>query len=56
LHTEGVGLRGMRERIEALGGTLHQDSPEAQAGTRLSITLPLAANTRRQAAGTEPPG
>jgi len=56
LHTEGVGLRGMRERIEALGGTFRQGAPEAQAGTRLTITLPLAANTRRQAAGTEQPG
>jgi two-component system, NarL family, sensor histidine kinase DesK len=54
LHTEGAGLRGMRERIEALGGTLRQDSPEAQAGTRLTITVPLATNTARQAAGTEP--
>jgi two-component system sensor histidine kinase DesK len=42
LHEEGHGLRGMRERIEALGGTLVWD---AQAGTKLTITLPLAANT-----------
>ncbi len=35
---EGNGLRGMRERVEMLGGTLHRDS---QAGTRLTITLPL---------------
>ena len=35
---EGNGLRGMRERVEMLGGTLRRDS---QAGTRLSITLPL---------------
>jgi signal transduction histidine kinase len=28
----------MRERVEMLGGTLRRDS---QAGTRLSITLPL---------------
>jgi two-component system sensor histidine kinase DesK len=36
--TEGNGLRGMRERVEMLGGTLHRNS---QAGTRLTITLPL---------------
>ncbi len=37
-HNEGNGLRGMRERVEMLGGTLTRDS---QAGTRLTITLPL---------------
>ena len=37
-HNEGNGLRGMRERVEMLGGTLHRDS---QSGTRLTITLPL---------------
>jgi two-component system sensor histidine kinase DesK len=35
---EGNGLRGMRERVEMLGGTLSRDT---QAGTRLTITLPL---------------
>ena len=35
---EGNGLRGMRERVEMLGGTLVR---ETQAGTRLTITLPL---------------
>jgi len=35
---EGNGLRGMRERIEALGGTLERES---SAGTRLSIQFPL---------------
>ncbi len=35
---EGNGLRGMRERVEMLGGTLSHDS---QTGTRLTITLPL---------------
>jgi two-component system sensor histidine kinase DesK len=35
---EGNGLRGMRERVEMLGGTLHRNS---QAGTRLTITLPV---------------
>jgi len=36
---EGNGLRGMRERIEALGGTLERDT---RAGTRLRIEFPLA--------------
>jgi two-component system sensor histidine kinase DesK len=35
---EGNGLRGMRERVQMLGGTL---SCESQAGTKLTITLPL---------------
>ncbi|MGA7908393.1 MAG: sensor histidine kinase [Candidatus Sulfotelmatobacter sp.] len=35
---EGNGLRGMRERVEMLGGTLVRDT---EAGTRLTITLPL---------------
>jgi two-component system sensor histidine kinase DesK len=36
---EGNGLRGMRERLEALGGSLQR---QTQAGTRLVIHLPLA--------------
>jgi two-component system sensor histidine kinase DesK len=35
---EGNGLTGMRERVEALGGTLRR---ETKGGTRLQITLPL---------------
>lgn len=35
---EGIGLRGMRERVEMLGGTL---SRETNSGTRLTITLPM---------------
>ncbi len=35
---EGNGLRGMRERVEMLGGTLSRSS---EAGTTLTITLPL---------------
>ena len=35
---EGNGLRGMRERVEMLGGTLQRESG---SGTRLTITLPL---------------
>ena len=37
---EGNGLRGMRERIEALGGTLVRESNK---GTKLTIQFPLAA-------------
>jgi two-component system sensor histidine kinase DesK len=37
---EGNGLRGMRERIESLGGRL---SLESKDGTRLLIDLPLHA-------------
>ena len=36
--TEGNGIRGMRERIEALGGHVERSSEE---GTRIKITLPL---------------
>jgi two-component system, NarL family, sensor histidine kinase DesK len=36
--SEGNGLRGMRERVEMLGGTLTRDS---HSGTRLMITIPL---------------
>jgi len=35
---EGNGLRGMRERVEALGGTLVRDT---SSGTCLTITIPL---------------
>jgi two-component system, NarL family, sensor histidine kinase DesK len=35
---EGNGLRGMRERVEMLGGTLLR---ETSAGTKITITLPL---------------
>ena len=35
--TEGSGMRGMRERVAAAGGTLSYD---ASAGTRLTVTLP----------------
>lgn len=36
--TEGNGIRGMRERIEALGGSV---SRETSRGTRILVTLPL---------------
>jgi two-component system sensor histidine kinase DesK len=35
---EGNGLRGMRERVEMLGGTLRRNT---ESGTTLTITLPL---------------
>jgi signal transduction histidine kinase len=36
----GSGLRGLRDRVEALGGTLSVESP-AGAGTRIVASLPL---------------
>jgi signal transduction histidine kinase len=45
----GTGLRGLADRIEALGGTLRVESP-AGSGTRLTADIPLglgaAAGTR----------
>jgi two-component system sensor histidine kinase DesK len=43
-HIEGNGLRGMRERIEALGGTLEREN---NVGTRLSIEFPLTQTKNR---------
>ncbi|MEV4512265.1 ATP-binding protein [Dactylosporangium sp. NPDC049525] len=37
----GGGLAGLTDRVAALGGTLHVDSP-AGAGTRLTVELPCA--------------
>ena len=39
LAMEGNGLRGMRERVEALGGSLHRDTSR---GTRLTLQFPAA--------------
>ena len=39
---EGNGLRGMRERIEALGGRLDRDT---SAGTRVTVQFPIAPNS-----------
>lgn len=44
---EGNGIRGMRERVEALGGALRREN---DGGTKLTITLPLAAGARSGAA------
>ena len=42
-NVEGNGLRGMRERIEALGGTFERDNT---VGTKLSIQFPLTKESR----------
>lgn len=49
-HGRGLGLSSMRERVEALGGTLHIAS--AAGGTRIEVRAPLAqAAPERDAAG-----
>jgi two-component system, NarL family, sensor histidine kinase DesK len=47
LEGEGNGVRGMRERVEALGGTLRRDTTR---GTKLTIMLPLKARDRNGSA------
>jgi len=39
---DGSGLAGLRERAEALGGTLRLTSPPGR-GTRVDVKLPAAA-------------
>jgi signal transduction histidine kinase len=48
----GSGLRGLADRLGALGGDLHVDSPPG-VGTRLSATIPL--DQPESAARAEPP-
>ena len=38
---EGSGLRGLADRVEALGGNLTVESPDG-GGTRLAAAIPLA--------------
>lgn len=40
IDADGNGLRGMRERVQALGGTLRIDSQRGQ-GTKLKISVPV---------------
>ncbi|MFZ0733792.1 MAG: sensor histidine kinase [Candidatus Sulfotelmatobacter sp.] len=48
---EGNGLRGMRERVEMLGGTLERRN---KSGTTLTITLPLKELPARDLTEREP--
>lgn len=45
---EGDGLRGMRERVEMLGGTLQRSN---ESGAKLTITLPLRDKGPQKRAG-----
>ena len=49
IHAAGNGLHGMRERVQALGGTLELDSPPG-GGTRLDIRVPLVATAATRGA------
>ena len=40
--SDGTGLEGMRDRVDALDGTLTIDSPPGE-GTRLVAVFPVAA-------------
>jgi two-component system, NarL family, sensor histidine kinase DesK len=50
---EGNGLRGMRERVEMLGGTLQRNT---ESGTTLTITLPLKQIATQSATQSENEG
>jgi signal transduction histidine kinase len=42
----GSGLRGLADRVEALGGRLRVESPQ-RGGTRVEAVLPTAGNAAR---------
>jgi signal transduction histidine kinase len=44
---EGSGLRGLADRVEALGGTLSLESPPG-GGTRLLASIPLGVEATEQ--------
>jgi two-component system sensor histidine kinase DesK len=45
LGPEGSGLHGMRERVEALGGTVTRAAVRRARGTLLRVTLPVVGDT-----------
>jgi signal transduction histidine kinase len=47
--TRGSGLIGLRDRIEALGGTIEIDSPAGE-GTRIDARIPIVMNRAPDAA------
>lgn len=49
----GVGIRGMRERVRQLGGDMKIDSESA--GTRITVSIPIANDAPRQQAATNKP-
>jgi signal transduction histidine kinase len=51
--TVGVGIRGMRERIQQLGGSLKVTSGGAGAGTRVVMRLPAGETASAQTASSE---
>jgi len=52
-HRVGLGLSGMRERVEALGGTFELDN--AAPGTVVRITIPADAERGEEAGASVPP-
>jgi two-component system sensor histidine kinase DesK len=50
LREEGNGVRGMRERVEALGGTLRHES---KAGTKLIIQFPMSSTNNDHECGKQ---
>lgn len=51
--TVGVGIRGMRERIQQLGGSLRVTSGGAGTGTRVVVRLPAVETVAVQPASSE---
>ena len=55
LGSAGLGILGMRERVASLGGALNIRSSPGE-GTRILVSLPLAASPAAAAAGAVPAG
>jgi signal transduction histidine kinase len=52
--TRGTGLTGLRDRIEALGGTIQIKSPSG-AGTHIDVKIPIGGPTDRNEEPDTPP-